>query len=106
MRYQVVATAALAVWFAGCMTPGMSRQVDDFVPLVFRPEPVAHYDRDVVWAAPGGKKLTLDVSRPEGEGPFPMLVWIHGGSWEFFSNAANEGLARYLTNRGYVVFNV
>jgi len=76
------------------------------VPLIRPPEKVAHYARDVVYAAPNGHQLTLDVSWPEGSGPFPMLVWIHGGSWEQFSKEANEGLARYVTNRGYVVFNI
>lgn len=94
------------VVFTGCMTPGMSRQVDNLVPVVFRTEKVAHYQKDVVWAEPGGKKLRLDVSWPEGEGPFPVQVWIHGGAWEDYSKEANVGLARYLTNRGYVVINV
>jgi acetyl esterase/lipase len=88
------------------MNSKSSQMMDDVVPLVFRPEKVANYARDVVWASPGGRDLLLDVSWPEGEGPFPVLVWIHGGAWEFFSKEANEGLACYFTNRGYVVFNV
>ncbi|OGP59181.1 MAG: hypothetical protein A2V67_07750 [Deltaproteobacteria bacterium RBG_13_61_14] len=106
MRYRMGWIILAGMFFAGCMTPGMSRQIDDLVPAVFRPEKVAHYARDVVWASPSGKKLKLDVSWPEGEGPFPVLVWIHGGAWEDFSKEANVGLARYITNRGYVVVNV
>jgi len=106
VRYRMGWIILAGMFFAGCMTPGMSRQIDDLVPAVFRPEQVAHYARDVVWASPSGKKLKLDVSWPEGEGPFPVLVWIHGGAWEDFSKEANVGLARYITNRGYVVVNV
>jgi acetyl esterase/lipase len=90
----------------GCTLSQFSQKADDLVVVIHRPEKVAHYARDVVWAAPGGEKLTLDVSWPEGPGPFPVLVWIHGGSWEMFSKEANEGLCRYVTNRGYVVVNI
>jgi len=94
-----------AVFLAGCMTSKSSQIIDNFVPVMVPPERVANYSRNVVWIAPGGSKLLVDVSGPEGKGPFPVLVWLHGGSWEFFSKEANEGLARYITNRGYVVMN-
>jgi len=81
-------------------------EVDDLLVVVRPPERVKHYARDVVYAAPNGHKLTLDVSWPDGPGPFPMLVFIHGGSWELFSKEATEGLARWMTNRGYAVFNI
>ncbi len=98
-----IALALLCI--AGCMSSKTSQRVDDLVPMLVPPEKVAHYHRDVVWASPGGRDLRLDVSAPEGDGPFPVLVWIHGGGWEQFSKEANEGLARYITNRGYVVVN-
>lgn len=104
-RWKQMAAAA-GILASGCMTPGMSRQLDNLVPAVFRPERVAHYAKDVVWAAPEGKQLRVDVSWPAGEGPFPVVVWIHGGAWEDYSKEANVGLACYLTNRGYVVVNV
>lgn len=49
------------------------------------PEHVKYYARNVVYAAPNGYKLTMDVSWPDGPGPFPFLVPTHGGSWEQFS---------------------
>jgi acetyl esterase/lipase len=69
------------------------------------PEQVEHYERDIVWAAPGGRDIHVDVSRPDGEGPFPMLVWFHGGAWKQGRKENSEGQARYTTNRGYVVVN-
>jgi acetyl esterase/lipase len=69
-------------------------------------EEVDKYYRDVVYARPGGHDLTLDVSAPAGEGPFPVLMIIHGGGWELHTNTIMEGMARYITNRGYVVFNI
>ena len=38
--------------------------------------------RDVVFAAEAGYRfLTLDVALPKGMGPFPLVVFIHGGAW-------------------------
>ncbi len=38
--------------------------------------------RDVVYAAEAGYRfLTLDVTLPRGVGPFPLVVFIHGGAW-------------------------
>lgn len=102
---RILFALAATVFACSCMTPKSSRKLDDAVPAFFPPEKVANYERDVVWASPGGVDLTLDVSWPEGDGPFPVLLWIHGGGWEMFSKEANEGLARYIANRGYVVFN-
>ena len=106
MRTATIAAVLSLAFLTGCVTSKSSQKLDDLVPKMVPPEKVAHYARDVVWASPDGRNLLLDASWPEGEGPFPVLVWFHGGSWEFFSKEANEGLARYITNRGYVVFNV
>jgi acetyl esterase/lipase len=70
------------------------------------PEEVANYWRDVTFVEVDGRALTLDVSAPEGDGPFPILMIIHGGGWTLHTNTVMEGMARYITNRGYVVFNV
>lgn len=91
---------------AGCFTPRSSRKIDDLVPLVSPPEKVAHYAKNVVWTTVEGVQLKADVSWPDGRGPFPVLVWIHGGGWEQFSKEANVGLACYITNHGYTVVNM
>jgi len=31
--------------------------------------------------APVDPKQTLDLYVPPGEGPFPLIIWIHGGGW-------------------------
>jgi acetyl esterase/lipase len=39
-------------------------------------------DRDLVFATvPGFRPLNLDLHRPEGPGPFPVVVFVHGGGW-------------------------
>jgi acetyl esterase len=37
---------------------------------------------DIVYSRPGGLPLTMDAHLPEGEGPFPAVIVVHGGGWE------------------------
>jgi acetyl esterase len=79
---------------------------DKYINLRHAPAAVAHYSAGVKWAEPGGEPLTMDISWPAGPGPFPMIVNIHGGAFFMDTNAIDQGLCRYLTNRGYAVFNI
>lgn len=36
---------------------------------------------DIEYSAPGGESLKLDAHIPEGNGPFPAVVLVHGGGW-------------------------
>ncbi|HEU5337326.1 MAG TPA: alpha/beta hydrolase, partial [Terriglobales bacterium] len=37
--------------------------------------------KDIVYSRPGGVPLTLDANIPDGAGPFPAAVLVHGGGW-------------------------
>jgi alpha-L-fucosidase 2 len=37
---------------------------------------------DIEFARPDGVPLTLDAYVPEGKGPFPTVIIVHGGGWE------------------------
>lgn len=37
---------------------------------------------DIEFARPGGVPLKLDAYVPEGKGPFPAVIIVHGGGWE------------------------
>lgn len=37
--------------------------------------------KDIEFARPDGVSLKLDVRVPEGNGPFPMVILVHGGAW-------------------------
>jgi acetyl esterase len=37
---------------------------------------------NIVYARPGGVPLSMDANLPEGRGPFPAVVVVHGGGWE------------------------
>ena len=41
----------------------------------------AEFRSDIEYANVDGESLRLDVSIPEGTGPFPVAILIHGGGW-------------------------
>jgi len=47
----------------------------------------------------------LDIRVPEGEGPFPAVVLVHGGGWVGGSPELMAGLARFLADAGYLTVN-
>lgn len=36
---------------------------------------------DVEYGQVAGEKLLLDVHEPDGKGPFPVAIYVHGGGW-------------------------
>ncbi len=63
--------------------------------------------QNLTYATVDGVSLQLDLAQPaEGEGPFPTLVFIHGGGWSGGNRhsyrASIEGAAR----RGYVAATI
>jgi acetyl esterase/lipase len=59
--------------------------------------------RGIEFARPDGVPLTLDIYRPRGQGHFPVLIQIYGGSWQNGSPSTYESFARYFASHGYVV---
>jgi acetyl esterase/lipase len=58
---------------------------------------------DLVYASPGGRDLRLDLYLPKsGGGPFPAVVYIHGGGWENGRKNAFQAQAAYMASKGFV----
>lgn len=62
--------------------------------------------RSLQFTTGSGQPLVLDVYRPAADGPFPVIVQIHGGAWQRGGRGDNETFARYLAGRGYVVIAI
>jgi acetyl esterase/lipase len=44
----------------------------------------------------------LDVYVPKGDGPFPVVLWVHGGAWQGGSKDGNNPATQFLSE-GYAV---
>ncbi|MFO0956306.1 MAG: alpha/beta hydrolase [Isosphaeraceae bacterium] len=71
-----------------------------------RPAPKgAKVVRDLEFARVGDRSLALDLYLPEeGEGPFPVLVAIHGGAW--LAGDRNGAMGIDQAGRGYAVASI
>src|SRR5262249_35630047 len=60
----------------------------------------------LAYATVGGRDLLLDLYLPSaGPGPFPVVVWIHGGAWLTGSRFPAPNAAQ-LTSLGFAVASV
>lgn len=76
-------------------------------------EPVyAGLQTDVPYGQAGGEILKLDVCVPDGPGPFPAVILVHGGAWtrgDKSPGATNDSMAPMfgpLTRGGFAWFAI
>ena len=63
--------------------------------------------KDVEYARPGGKPVLLDLHVPDGPGPFPTAILIHGGGFDQGSKSTNvRPLFPVLGNAGFAWFSI
>jgi acetyl esterase/lipase len=74
-------------------------------PTLATPRPAADYRNVAYTTVP--RALALDLYTPAGTPPFPVVVWIHGGSWVSGSRELVPGHpALRLRERGYAVATI
>lgn len=61
---------------------------------------------NLVYAVHDGVELRGDLYQPAGEGPFPVVVNVHGGYWRRGSRDTFGHWGPYLAARGYAGFTV
>lgn len=62
---------------------------------------------DVEYARAGGKPLMLDLHVPNGPGPFPAAILVHGGGFDEGSKSTNvRPLFDVLANAGFAWFSI
>lgn len=60
----------------------------------------------VIYARVGEVDLRGDLYRPDGDGPFPVLVGVPGGAWRTCVRASWRDWGEYLSARGIALFAV
>jgi acetyl esterase/lipase len=62
---------------------------------------------DIVYSKVGDKELKLDLAKPpEGKGPFPVVVCLHGGGWRMGNKREMKPWIQLLAKEGYVAASV
>ena len=63
--------------------------------------------KDVEYARPDGKPVLLDLHVPDGAGPFPAAILVHGGGFDQGSKSTNvRPLFEPLANAGFAWFSI
>jgi acetyl esterase/lipase len=63
-------------------------------------------ERDLPYVADGSAAHLGDLYLPQGAGPFPAVLVIHGGGWIHGDRSDGEGYARRLADAGFAAYNI
>jgi acetyl esterase/lipase len=68
------------------------------------------YERDIIYGKGGDVDLMLDLARPaKAEGRLPILIFIHGGGWGWYSGSSRNQYIRDIKEaalRGYIAVTI
>jgi acetyl esterase len=82
---------------------GLRAAMDMFVPMLNQNPPEIGAFHEDVQLRPG---LTADVAVPKGNGPHPVVVYLHGGGWIAGSPKTHRKLGMQFAEAGYLTINV
>ncbi len=58
--------------------------------------------RDITYSTVDGRDLKLDLALPNGPGPYPLVLCIHGGAWRMGDKSKFTPMQEDLARHGYV----
>jgi acetyl esterase/lipase len=64
------------------------------------------FEKDIEYSNPNDQHLQVDMARPDGEGPYPAVICIHGGGFRAGNRQSYDGLIKKLSRNGYVAITV
>ena len=100
--WRALCAIGLVATLAGCGADGTSPPSEPTAPT---PQPAADH-LDVAYTTVP-RRIALDLYTPAGTPPFPVVVWVHGGSWVSGDRALFPGHpALRLRDRGYAVATI
>jgi acetyl esterase len=82
---------------------GLRSAMDTFTPIMNSDLPEIGAFHEAVQLRPG---LTADVAVPKGNGPHPVVVYLHGGGWIGGSPRTHRKLGMQFAEAGYLTINV
>lgn len=116
LLFALLATSACFLPNArAAFTPAPGVVVDKFIEIPKDTKPSKAADKvpagvaaheNLVFGKGGGRDLKLDLYVPEGKGPFPGVVVVHGGGWTGGNKEAFRSLAQQLAARGFVAATI
>jgi len=71
----------------------------------FDPSKYGTAERDITYCTMNELPQKMDVYYPTSGGPWPLLMYVHGGSWIEGDKAEGEGW-KYLNDNGFLVVSV
>ena len=72
----------------------------------YRYDPAAKFvvrEHDVEYLRVAGETRQVRIYQPEGPGPFPMVISVHGGAWSSGDHTNNIATSRPMAASGLVV---
>jgi len=82
---------------------GLRKALESFAPMMNQNLPEIGAIHDDVEIRPG---LKADVAVPKGNGPHPVVVYLHGGGWVAGSSKTHRKLAMQFAEAGFLTINV
>lgn len=73
------------------------------------PVPFEHYGEtltNVTYCTPDGLPQKMDIYFPDAGGPWPVLAYVHGGSWMHGDKSEAGMFANLMTSQGYLVVSI
>jgi acetyl esterase len=61
---------------------------------------------DIEYRSHGGQPLAARLFMPQGDGPFPAAIDVHGGAWTEGDRTGNDAINLPLAQRGVVVLSI
>lgn len=90
-------SAAMGIPPLSALTPEVVRQgMRMQLAMLGEPEPIAHVE-DRAIPGPLGE-IPIRIYTPDGGGPFPVLVYFHGGGWVIGDIDTHDNVCRSLAN--------